>query len=332
MDAKYAISSAVILGLIGLEAAWARARGRRYYTLGDAVSNLSTFFSAEIVTIFIVPPTALAFEALRARCGLFAFDASSVRDWALCLVGADLCYYWMHRVSHRVSFLWALHVVHHQSEEYNLSVGPRKAVLSKLSYPPFYAPLALLGFPATMIFVCITIDAFYQLVLHTRAVGKLGPIERVFCTPSNHRVHHGTEPEYLDRNYGGIFIVWDRIFGTFTEETKEPRYGSRHPVGSHSLVAANLQHWKVLAEASRREPGPWRKLALGFLPPERVHGRAVAPPPPAAKPWAPLAFGVAVAAAVVVLESQERLPLPLVAAMGLPVIGLLAGVTRWVSR
>src|SRR5690606_31238042 len=152
----------------------------------------------------------------------------------------DFAYYWWHRASHRISFLWAAHVVHHQSEDYNLAVALRQAWFTSLSSWVLNLPLAFLGVPPLVYGVCAALNTLYQFWIHTRLVGKLGPLEWVLNTPSHHRVHHGIDAPYLDTNYGGVFIVFDRLFGTFVEETHEPRYGTLDPIRSFDPVWANF--------------------------------------------------------------------------------------------
>lgn len=136
-------------------------------------------------------------------------------SWVILFVAEDVCYYWFHRSHHEVRLLCAAHVNHHSSRHYNLSTALRQVVLTPLTGPLFWAPLALVGFPPHMILTMQAISLLYQFWLHTASIGKLGVLEDVFNTPSHHRVHHGTNVAYLDRNHGGVLIVWDRLFGTF---------------------------------------------------------------------------------------------------------------------
>jgi hypothetical protein len=168
-----------------------------------------------------------------------------------------------------VNAFWAAHVVHHQSEEYNLAVALR-AFQTAFSWI-FYLPLAVLGFPPLMFLTVSSIDTLYQFWIHTRAIGKLGPLEWVLSTPSNHRVHHGRNPKYIDRNHGGILIVWDRLFGTYAAEEEEPLYGITTPLRSWNPVWANFHYWASLVGHARRAARPMDKLRLflarpGWLP------------------------------------------------------------------
>jgi len=179
------------------------------------------------------------------------FPAGSGWPWVIALVWVDLAYYGWHRLSHEVNFLWAVHAVHHQSEDYNLAVALRQAVLSGLTSFPFYAPLALLGVPAPVFAGSLAISTLYQFWIHTELVGKLGWAELVLNTPSAHRVHHAVNPRYLDRNYAAILIVWDRLFGSYQEEEERPVYGVTKPIHSFNPAWAQLQPWVEIAGKAR---------------------------------------------------------------------------------
>ncbi len=163
----------------------------------------------------------------------------------------DFVYYWWHRLSHEVSFLWAVHVVHHQSEDYNLAVALRQAVFSVWTIWPFHLPLALLGIPPVTFLVVDSLSTLYQFWIHTELIGKLGFFERIFNTPAQHRVHHAINPRYLDKNYAATLCVWDRLFGTFEEEREQPVYGLVKPLGSFNPIWAQVQHFVALARRTR---------------------------------------------------------------------------------
>jgi alkylglycerol monooxygenase len=163
--------------------------------------------------------------------------------WVLLFFIDDFAYYWFHRVSHESRFFWNFHVVHHSSRHYNLSVAVRQSWFSAISHWVFYIPIMFLGFPLWMFLTMHGFNLIYQFWIHTRLVGKLGFAEKIFNTPSHHRVHHGINEQYLDKNYGGVLIIWDRLFGSFTEEDEEPRYGILHQLESHNPIWANLHAW-----------------------------------------------------------------------------------------
>ena len=190
---------------------------------------------------------------------LFELSASSPWVWIGALIGYDFCYYWLHRAGHRIGVLWAAHVVHHQSEDYNLGTALRQTSSGFLLGWIFYLPLAVAGVPPLVFGVVALIDLLYQFWVHTQQVGKLGWFDRWFCSPSNHRAHHGVNERYLDKNYGGILILWDRLFGSFVEEDeREPVvYGTRAPLRSFNPLWANLQVYRDLWLDS------WRTRSLG---------------------------------------------------------------------
>jgi sterol desaturase/sphingolipid hydroxylase (fatty acid hydroxylase superfamily) len=172
------------------------------------------------------------------------------RVWAVGFVAVEFAYYWFHRFSHTVRWLWATHAVHHTPDEMTLLSAIRLGWTNLLSFGwIFYLPLILAGFDPRMVFALLAFDLHFQFFLHTEAVGTLGPLEWVFNTPSHHRVHHGSNDAYLDCNYGGVVIVFDRLFGTLREEqADEPiRYGLAHPIGSLHPVAIAFGEWKRLA-------------------------------------------------------------------------------------
>ncbi len=145
--------------------------------------------------------------------------------WLVLVLADDFAFYWMHRLSHEIRFLWATHVVHHSSERYHLATALRQSWTAPLIETPFWLPIAFVGFHPHMILLQMSINLIYQYWVHTETIRSLGLLEYILNTPSHHRVHHGSNPQYIDRNYGGIFIFWDRIFGTFTPEGEKVRYG-----------------------------------------------------------------------------------------------------------
>ncbi|WP_414903384.1 sterol desaturase family protein [Sphingomonas flavalba] len=187
--------------------------------------------------------------------------------WALCFVLDDLAYYVFHRSAHRVRWFWASHVIHHSSQHYNLSTALRQTWTGFFSAAfIFRLPLFLLGFPPAMVFVCGGINLIYQFWIHTETIDRLPRwFEAVMNTPSHHRVHHATNPRYLDRNYAGVFIVWDRLFGSFVAERPDdrPRYGIVRNLGSFNILWAAFHEWIGIARDLVSARG-WRSR-LGYL-------------------------------------------------------------------
>ncbi len=184
--------------------------------------------------------------------------------WAMLLVADDFAYYWFHRVSHEVRFFWNFHVVHHSSNQYNLSVAVRQSWFSGIAHWIFYVPIALLGFPFWAFVTMHGLNLIYQFWIHTQVIKRLGFLEYVLNTPSHHRVHHGVNNHYLDKNYAGIFIIWDRIFGTFVEENETPRYGIIKPLNSYNMLWINTHGWAEMFEAMKEKKTFSGKLRCMF--------------------------------------------------------------------
>ena len=191
----------------------------------------------------------------------------SVVVWVFSFVFYDFLYYWFHRYSHQINFLWASHVVHHQSEEYNLTTALRQTSSSVMVWI-FYLPSFFIGVPAEVFFVSGALNLVYQYWVHTQLIGKLGWFESIFVTPSHHRVHHGQNEIYIDKNHGGVFILWDKMFGSFQEELDSEKvvYGVRRPVNSFNPIWANFHTWFSLSIDSFRTKSWLDKFKIWFMP------------------------------------------------------------------
>ncbi len=194
----------------------------------------------------------------------FKFPADAWWSWVMLFFIDDLAYYVFHRVSHETRLFWNFHVVHHSSEHYNLSVAVRQSWFSGILHWIFYAPIMLLGFAPWMFLTVHGFNIIYQFWIHTRFIKTLGPLEWVLNTPSHHRVHHGVNNPYLDKNYAGVLIIWDRLFGSFVPETEEPRYGIIKPINSYNPLWINTHGWFEMVEAMRSQSSPWAKLRCIF--------------------------------------------------------------------
>lgn len=263
----FAIPGFFLLMALELLAAWFMKR--RVYRLNDAINSIGLGVLSQVVGVFAKVLTIGIYAWVVQRVALFALPMDSAWTWISALVLYDFCYYWLHRMGHEVNVLWAAHVVHHQSERYNLSTALRQTGSGALLGWIFYLPMALLGYPVEVFAVVAVIDLLYQYWIHTELVGRLGWYDRVFASPSNHRAHHAVNDRYLDRNYGGIFILWDRMFGSFVEEDDKdpPVYGTRAPLRSWNPLWANAEvYWATARDAwhARR----WRdKLKVWFMHP-----------------------------------------------------------------
>jgi sterol desaturase/sphingolipid hydroxylase (fatty acid hydroxylase superfamily) len=191
--------------------------------------------------------------------------------WIVLLFAEDLCYYWFHRVHHEVRLLWACHVNHHSSQYFNLSTALRQPLLTPLSGPLFWTPLPLIGFSPQMVLLAQAWSLIYQFWIHTELVGQLGPLEWVLNTPSHHRVHHAKDLRYLDKNHGGIFIFWDRLFGTFAPETDHPIYGLTKDIQTFQPLRIAFHEFAAIGRDVRRAPTLLAKLGYVFAPPGWSH-------------------------------------------------------------
>ncbi len=250
MGKAIAFATPVFFLLIALELLVARARGMAgAYRLNDAVNSLSLGVMSQVVGLFVrvfnFGVYALVFEHVALGTWPGAWWA-----WALAIVFYDFCYYWNHRLGHESAVFWASHVVHHQSQRYNLSTALRQTSSGAFLGWIFYLPMAVAGVPPAMFAVAAIVDLLYQYWIHTEVIGKLGWFDRWFASPSNHRVHHAVNDRYLDRNYGGIFMAWDHLFGTFVDESERCVYGTRAPLNSWDPVWANLEVYADLARKS----------------------------------------------------------------------------------
>ncbi|AOS96294.1 Fatty acid hydroxylase superfamily protein [Microbulbifer aggregans] len=255
-----------------VELALDRRYGWGLYRLNDAIGSLSAGILSRItglirkglLLVIYIP----LFELLQPYYQAMGFNWSLDNGWHLLLAVAayDFCYYWKHRFAHEINIFWADHLVHHQSEDYNLTTALRQPSGGLPIGWIFYMPLLLIGMPAELLITAGAIDLIYQFWVHTQKFPKVRWMEWILVTPSNHRVHHAQNKVYVDRNYGGVFIIWDRLFGTYQEELEgEPCiYGVRKPLNSFDPLAANLQHYKRMALDAWHTRSWWDKLTLWF--------------------------------------------------------------------
>ncbi|MEZ4241764.1 MAG: sterol desaturase family protein [Myxococcota bacterium] len=245
------IALAIPFFLLLIAAEWAVLRWQgQAVRLDDAAVDLACGITQQVTGLFVKLLPLAAF-AVVAPLRLVSLDPASPVTHLVAFLGYDLGYYAWHRWSHVTNLGWATHVPHHQSEEYNLSVALRQSVTSGLSSWPFFLPLLLVGVPPEVLGLHGALNTLYQFWIHTEAVGRLGPLEWVLNTPSHHRVHHAINPEYIDKNYAGVLIVWDRMFGTFAPEVAEPVYGTVVPLRSFDPVWANAAAFAALAKDTR---------------------------------------------------------------------------------
>lgn len=261
------LSIPIFFILIGVEVAYGYFKGEKIYRLNDAITNMSCGIVEQLTGVFAKVFTVAAYHFVFTHFAIFELQYAWY--WiVICFLGVDLCYYWAHRMSHQVHLFWLGHVVHHQSEDYNLSVALRQSVFQKMFTFYFYLPLAFLGFKTEWFVLASAINLLYQFWIHTEVVKKMPRwFEFIFNTPSHHRVHHGVNPKYIDKNHAGSLIIWDKIFGTFQEEEERPIYGITSPVNTWNPVMANIQPFVILWREMKKIPGFWNKVKFTFGPP-----------------------------------------------------------------
>ena len=248
-------------------------KGSGLYRSNDAINSLSAGILSTTIGYFtrFLPLIAWGFvlrnfALIDMQPEWFDLSARGLLLWVVAALAWDFCYYWFHRFSHEISVLWAAHAVHHQSEDYNLSTALRQTSTGFLFGWIFYTPLFLIGFPLEVLITVNAINLIYQFWVHTQMVRRLGVLDRILVTPSNHRVHHAQNERYIDKNYGGMLILWDRFFGTFEDEAEEEPvvFGVRKPLANLNPFWANLQVYDYLLFDARKA-SRWRdKVAVWF--------------------------------------------------------------------
>lgn len=265
---------------IALEWWWSRRQGRDSHDLADSLSSLSQgLMSLAVAAVTPLFQTGLYAWTLPHVALLPASTWSGWWAWAAAILVYDFCDYWLHRVSHESAIFWAAHAVHHQSERFNLTTALRQESFYAVMGAPFFLPMALLGMPLDLYLGAGLFVLLYQFWIHTELIGKLGWLDRVVSTPSNHRVHHAVNAGYLDKNYGAVLVIWDRMFGSFTEETEPCVYGTVKPLHSWSPLRAIGQVYGELLSRARATPR-WRDRV-------RVLFKSPGWAPPGLAPFAP---------------------------------------------
>ena len=243
--------------------------GRNTYRLNDSLSSLSLGVLSQAIAVctqfFQIGLYTIAYRRLSQfhHAGLW----QTALGWLLAVVLFDFCDYWLHRTGHETAVFWAAHVVHHQSQEFNFSTALRQESLVAILGWPFYLPLALAGVPPAQFALAGLIVLLYQFWIHTEHIGKLGWFDRVFSSPSNHRVHHAINPQYVNKNYGGMLVVWDRLFGTFAEEREPCVYGTQAPLAGWNPLWAVPQVYASLAQDAWHTRRWQDKLRIWLMPP-----------------------------------------------------------------
>tara|TARA_B100000949_G_scaffold231525_1_gene243886 strand:+ start:6216 stop:7484 length:1269 start_codon:yes stop_codon:yes gene_type:complete len=256
------------IGLVLIEILYGRFVKDQKHNLMDTVSSLSSGLTNVVKDSLGLVLILVSYPFLLEHLALVEIKATWL-VWVVAFIALDFAGYWNHRLSHHINFFWNQHVIHHSSEEFNLACALRQPVSNLLGYYALLLiPAALLGVPNQVIAILAPIHLFAQFWYHTQHIGKMGFLEYVIVTPSQHRVHHAINPEYIDKNLGQIFCVWDRMFGTFQEELDEvpPQYGVLKPANTWNPIIINFQHlWRLIQDAWRTK-SYWDKLRIWFMP------------------------------------------------------------------
>ena len=208
--------------------------------IGNGLLSLTAYGLIFIVTLWLVEQVVLWHIPI------------NVYTWILAVMVADFSYYWMHRIEHKVRFLWAIHSVHHSSKEFDLTTGLRLAWVEGLFEWAFFVPMVLLGFDVVQVTMGIVVVVAYQTWIHTEHIGKLGYLDKIINTPSVHRVHHGSNVKYIDKNFGGILMLWDKLFGTYQAEEEKVMYGLLQNIDTSNPISINFYEWKEMFKDIRK--------------------------------------------------------------------------------
>lgn len=273
----FAFAVPLFLFFIGLEYYVARRQGKSYFKFDSSVANLNVGIAERLIDLFTASGFYFFYDYLHQHYALFDIKPS-VLLWIALLLLTDFLWYWYHRLGHGVNLLWGFHIVHHQSEEFNYTAASRITIFQAVVRTLFWSILPIIGFPADMISGILIIHGIYPFFTHTQLIGKLGLLEYILVTPSHHRVHHACNEHYLDKNYGDMFIIWDKLFGTFQAEDEAPTYGITNPMRSYSFL---WQHFHYLIELyyACRSAQSWSqrlKILLGRPAEVSSHWRGVA--------------------------------------------------------
>ncbi|HEY8919356.1 MAG TPA: sterol desaturase family protein [Chitinophaga sp.] len=260
----------LFLLLMGIEYGVARKKGWKYFSFSTSISNLNVGVAERLLDTFTIGIFYFVYDYLHRHFAIFNIQ-SSVLLWIALLIMTDFIWYWYHRLAHEVNILWGAHVVHHQSEDFNYTVSARITVFQAFARMMFWSVLPVIGFPPAMIISVQLVHGLYPFFIHTRTIGKLGVLEYIFVTPSHHRVHHACNEQYLDKNYGDVLIIWDKLFGTFITEQEEPEYGLTKPLDSHSFLWQHFHFLLEIAYAFRQAKGLKQKWLVVFGKPDHIN-------------------------------------------------------------
>lgn len=239
---------------------------RKLYRLNDAITNINCGITQQVSGIFLKIFGIGIYALIYGQFAIWHIP-SNWYTLIILFIATDFAYYWAHRMSHEINLFWSAHVVHHQSEDYNLSVALRQSSFQTIWTSFFYFPLAVIGFNTIDFALMAALTTLYQFWIHTELISTLGFLEYIFVTPSHHRVHHGRDPKYIDKNHGGAFIWWDMMFGTFQKEEEQPTYGVTTPINSWNPVWANFENFRIMGLEMKNIPRLIDKVRYIFYKP-----------------------------------------------------------------
>ena len=267
----YAIGVPIVMAMIFAELLISNWQNNKYYKKEDTLCTIG-LLAGNIIVAFSIKGLILAFHFYLYQ--FKAFDLVSILPlwgmWVLTFIMIDFVFYIYHRMSHRVRFLWAIHLSHHSSEEMNFAVSFRQAWFGPISKIPFFMALPLIGFDPTIIAVAGVMSTLWGIVGHTQIVGKLGFVEWVFNTPSHHRVHHGSNKQYIDKNYGNLLIIWDRMFGTFEPEEEPVKFGLVNNVNTYNPAKITFMAWASMIDDIKNKNN-FGEMLNTFIEPPSTH-------------------------------------------------------------
>ena len=224
--------------------------GKNTYRLNDTVTSIAIGMISRFPVMLNLGVQSVIFVYISSYLNLELLSIKNPFTWIIAFLLYDLSYYWMHRMHHEIKILWATHSVHHHGEDFNLSTALRQTSTGWLWKWIFYMPMIMLGVPGEVFVTVAGINLVYQFWVHTKHIGHLGVLEKIFITPMNHGIHHAKNKEYIDANYGGVFIIWDRMFGTYIPERSDikPVYGTATPLSSWNPIWANFQVFSIMVK------------------------------------------------------------------------------------
>ena len=263
----------LVFFFVWLEYQYKKQEDPKAFRFESTVLNICIGLIERIVDVYVYVGLFFLLTFVKSQYGILNLSGQQWWHWIVCFVLLDFLIYWFHRGGHRINFLWAAHVTHHQCEEYNLTVAFRNNILPSSFRAIWFCSLALLGFSPYLIIICLSVSGIWQILLHTTVIKRLGWLERFMVTPSAHRVHHASNEQYLDKNFGAVFIIWDKCLGTYEPEQEPVKYGLTQGFESLNPIQAYTHVWKDLWQASWKVKSFRELIKIWFGKPEEFYNR-----------------------------------------------------------